>query len=188
MAKQEVKLTTALAPVPVVMVTSGDMENSNVATFAWTGTINSEPPYVYVSIRKSRYTHELIKENKEFVINIPNEDLVVEADYCGTKSGKLIDKFKDMKLKKLSAKIVKAPLIEECPINIECKLIDINSYGSHDMFIGEIVCIHADDKYVDRNKEIDYKNTNLLTYAGKEYFAANKLVAKRGVSIQQGNK
>lgn len=185
MSKQEVKLTTALAPVPIVMVTSGDMEQSNVATFAWTGTVNSEPPYVYVSIRKSRYTHELIKKNKEFVLNIPNDKLVVEADYCGTKSGKFFDKFKDMKLKKILAKEVKAPLIEECPINIECKLVDINSYGTHDMFIGEIVCVHADEEYVDRNKEIDYRNTNLLTYAGQQYFSANNFIAKRGVSLSR---
>lgn len=182
--KTSIKVQTALAPVPVAMVSCGDEVNSNITTIAWTGIINSEPPLVYVSIRPSRHSYSIIKEYGEFVINIPNENLVVAADFCGTKSGKEIDKFKEAKLTKEKAKIVKASLIKECPINIECKLKEIKHLGSHDMFIGEIVAVNADDEYIKENGSIDYGKANLLTYMGQEYFVANKKIADRGVCLK----
>lgn len=182
--KSSVKVQTALAPVPVAMVSCGDQVNSNITTIAWTGIINSEPPLVYVSIRQTRHSYNIIKETKEFVINIPNEDLVVAADYCGTKSGKDVDKFKEAKLNKEKAQIVKAPLIKECPINLECKLKEIKHLGSHDMFIGEIVAVNVDDKYIKENGSIDYGKANLLTYMGQEYFVASKKIADRGICLK----
>lgn len=182
--KTSIKVQTALAPVPVAMVSCGDEVNSNITTIAWTGIINSEPPLIYVSIRPSRHSYSIIKESGEFVINIPSENLVVAADFCGTKSGKEIDKFKEAKLTKEKAKIVKAPLIKECPINIECKLKEIKHLGSHDMFIGEIVAVNADDEYIKENGSIDYGKANLLTYMGQEYFVANKKIADRGVCLK----
>lgn len=183
--KSSIKVQTALAPVPVAMVSCGDEVNSNITTIAWTGIINSEPPLVYVSIRPTRHSYSIIKESREFVINIPDEELVVAADFCGTKSGKEIDKFKGAKLTKEKAQIIKAPLIKECPINIECKLKEIKHLGSHDMFIGEIVAVNADDKYIKENGSIDYGKANLLTYMGQEYFVANKKVADRGVCLKE---
>lgn len=183
--KSSIKVQTALAPVPVAMVSCGDEVNSNITTIAWTGIINSEPPLVYVSIRPTRHSYSIIKESGEFVINIPDEELVVAADFCGTKSGKEIDKFKGAKLTKEKAQIIKAPLIKECPINIECKLKEIKHLGSHDMFIGEIVAVNADDKYIKENGSIDYGKANLLTYMGQEYFVANKKVADRGVCLKE---
>lgn len=182
--KSNVKVQTALAPVPIAMVSCGDDLNYNITTIAWTGIINSEPPLVYVSIRPSRHSYSIIKELGEFVINIPDEKLVFAADFCGTKSGKQIDKFKEAKLTKEKAQIVKAPLIKECPINIECKLKEIKKLGSHDMFIGEIVAVNADDEYVRDNGNIDYGKANLLTYMGQEYFVANKKIADRGICLK----
>ena len=174
----------ALVPAPVAMVSCGTMENSNITTIAWTGIINSEPPLVYISIRETRKSYEIIKKTKEFVLNIPDESLVWHADFCGTKSGKNIDKFKEANLQKEEAKIVNAPIIKECPINIECKVIDINDLASHKMIIGEIVNIKADEKYKLENNMLDYSKMNLLTFMGKEYFAANRKVAVRGICLQ----
>lgn len=182
--KSNVKVQTALAPVPIAMVSCGDDFRSNITTIAWTGIINSEPPLVYVSIRPSRHSYSIIKELEEFVINIPDEKLVFAADFCGTKSGKEIDKFKEAKLTKEKATIVKAPLIKECPINIECKLKEIKHLGSHDMFIGEIVEVKAEDEYIKENGSIDYGKANLLTYMGQEYFISNKKIADRGICLK----
>ncbi len=182
--KSNVKVQTALAPVPIAMVSCGDELKSNITTIAWTGIINSEPPLVYVSIRPSRHSYSIIKNLEEFVINIPDEKLVFAADFCGTKSGKEVDKFKEARLTKEKAQIVKAPLIKECPINIECKLKEIKKLGSHDMFIGEIVAVNADDEYVRDNGNINYGKANLLTYMGQEYFVANKKIADRGICLK----
>lgn len=182
--KSNVKVQTALAPVPIAMVSCGDELKSNITTIAWTGIINSEPPLVYVSIRPSRHSYSIIKNLGEFVINIPDEKLVFAADFCGTKSGKEVDKFKEAGLTKEKAQIVKAPLIKECPINIECKLKEIKKLGSHDMFIGEIVAVNADDEYVRDNGNINYGKANLLTYMGQEYFVANKKIADRGICLK----
>lgn len=182
--KSNVKVQTALAPVPIAMVSFGDELKSNITTIAWTGIINSEPPLVYVSIRPSRHSYSIIKNLGEFVINIPDEKLVFAADFCGTKSGKEVDKFKEAGLTKEKAQIVKAPLIKECPINIECKLKEIKKLGSHDMFIGEIVAVNADDEYVRDNGNINYGKANLLTYMGQEYFVANKKIADRGICLK----
>lgn len=182
--KSNVKIQTALAPVPIAMVSCGDDFSSNITTIAWTGIINSEPPLVYVSIRPSRHSYSIIKNSGEFVINIPDEKLVFAADFCGTKSGREIDKFKEAKLTREKAQIVKAPLIKECPINIECKLKEIKKLGSHDMFIGEIVAVKADNEYIKENGSIDYGKANLLTYMGQEYFVANKKIADRGICLK----
>lgn len=182
--KSNVKIQTALAPVPIAMVSCGDDLSNNITTIAWTGIINSEPPLVYVSIRPSRHSYSIIKNLGEFVINIPDEKLVFAADFCGTKSGREINKFKEAKLTREKAKIVKAPLIKECPINIECKLKEIKKLGSHDMFIGEIVAVKVYDEYVKENGSIDYGKANLLTYMGQEYFVANKKIADRGICLK----
>lgn len=181
--KKSLKPGTSLAPVPVVMVSCGKVQ-SNITTIAWTGIINSEPPLVYVSIRKTRKSHEIIQKEKEFVMNIPDGKLAWEADFCGTKSGKEIDKFKEANLSKIPAEKIAAPMIEQCPINIECKLVEIKELGSHDMFIGEVVAVHCEEQYLLENGTIDYASANLLTYAGSSYLAQNKEVAKRGICLQ----
>lgn len=174
-----------VSPAPVAMVSSGDYENSNIATIAWTGILNSEPMIIYISVRKSRYTHEIISRNKEFIVNLPNEKLVKEADFCGTKSGKDIDKFETCKLTKGKASKVNVPYIEECPINLECKLREIKEYPSHDVFIADVISVNADEDILDEHGKIDFEKANLITYAGQKYFANNKNIGYRGIGIEK---
>lgn len=185
--KESLKPNTTLAPIPAVMVSCGDMESANIITVAWTGVLNSEPPLVYVSIRPSRHSYNIIKQTKEFVINIPDEKLVWQVDYCGTKSGKEVDKFKEANLTKEKCENVSAPAIKECPIQLECKLTEIKHLGSHDMFIAEVVGIRCEEKYLDEKGKIDYTKTNLLTYGGQSYFSQNKEVGKRGICLNTSN-
>ncbi len=181
--KEYLQPATTLAPIPAVMVSCGDMQNSNITTIAWTGVLNSEPPLVYVSIRPTRYSYNIIKETKEFVINMPDEKLVWHTDFCGTKSGKDTDKFKMAKLTKEKCKYINAPAIEECPINLECKLKEIKSLGSHDMFIGEIVGINAKAEFIENGK-INIAKANLITYLGSQYYVASKKIADRGICLK----
>lgn len=159
-----------MAPLPVVMVTCGDMENSNILTAAWTGIINTNPPMTYVSIRPSRYSHDIIKEAGEFVINVTTTDLVKAMDFCGVKSGRLVDKFAECKLTKEAGDMVAAPLIAESPVNLECKLVEIKEFPSHDMFIAEIVAVHVDNKYVDENGAYDYGKMDLVAFNHGKYY------------------
>lgn len=175
--------STTLAPVPAVMVSCGDMENSNITTIAWTGVLNSEPPLVYVSIRPSRYSYQIIKDTKEFVINIPDENLVWATDFCGTKSGRDIDKFKEANLSKEACRIVNVPAIRECPISLECKVKEIKPLGSHDMFIAEVVSVNSKMELVDNGK-INLTKANLITYIGNEYYVADKKVGDRGICLK----
>ena len=181
--KENLKPNTILAPIPAVMVSCGNMENANILTVAWTGVLNSEPPLVYVSIRPSRYSYNIIKETKEFVINIPDEKLVWQVDYCGTKTGKEVDKFKEAKLTKEESKFVKTPAIKECPISLECKVKEIKELGSHHMFIGEVVGVNAKQEIIENGK-INLGKANLITYLGNEYYVANKKIGDRGICLK----
>lgn len=172
-------------PIPAVMVTSGDMENSNIMTVAWTGIVNSDPALVYISVRKARYSYNLIKENKEFVINLTTEDLAYATDWCGVRSGAKFDKFKEMKLTKEKANFVKCPLIKESPASIECKVIDEKDFGSHTMFLGEVLSIDADDKYIDENGAFDISKCNLIAYANGGYYPLGEKIGKFGYSVQK---
>ncbi len=180
--KEHLEPATILGPIPAVMVSCGDMEKSNITTIAWTGVLNSEPPLVYVSIRPTRYSYHIIKETKEFVINIPDGSLVWQTDFCGTKSGKDMDKFEGASLTKEACKIVKAPAIAECPISLECKVKEIKPLGSHDMFIGEVVCVNAKPEFIENGK-VNLAKANLITYLGNQYYVANKKVGDRGICL-----
>ena len=142
---------TLIYPLPAVMVTCGDCEeNYNIITIGWTGTICSDPPMCYISVRKERHSHELIMKNKEFVINLTTEDLATATDWCGVRSGRDYNKFKQMHLHTEPAQIVKAPLIAESPLSIECKVVEVKELGSHDMFIAEVVAVNAEEKLIDK--------------------------------------
>lgn len=182
--KIDLQNNLGLLPNPVAMISSGTMENSNIATIAWTGIINSEPMIVYVSIRPSRFSNEIITKTKEFVINLPDEKLVKVADFCGTKSGRDVDKFEICKLTKRQSEKIKAPYIEECPINLECKVMDIQKFASHEMFMAEVVATHCDEKILNENGEIDLNKANLISFAGKKYLAANQEIASRGCGVK----
>lgn len=184
--KENLEASTILAPIPAVLVSCGNFENANITTVAWTGVINSEPPMVYVSLRPTRHSYNIIKETKEFVINMPDEKLIWETDYCGTKSGKDTDKFEEAHLTKEKCKFIKTVAIAECPISLECKLKEIKELGSHHMFIAEVVSVNAKNEIIENGK-INMSKANLITYLGNEYYVANKKVGDRGICLRQRN-
>ena len=144
MAKVTWKPGTFLYPLPAVMVSCGDMEKSNIITVAWTGILNTDPAMVYISVRPSRYSYNMIKESGEFVINLTTKDLAYATDWCGVKTGEKVDKFKEMHLTKEQPKFVKCPMIKESPVSVECKVKEIRELGSHHMFVAEVLAINAD--------------------------------------------
>ena len=188
MSKVTWKPGTFLYPIPAVMVSCGNMEKSNIITVAWTGIINTDPAMVYISVRPNRYSYNIIKENKEFVINLTNEKLVYATDWCGVKSGAKVDKFKEMHLTKEKGKFVKCPLIKESPVSVECKVKEIRELGSHHMFIAEVLSIDADDKYIDENGAFDISKCNLMAYANGKYYSLGKKNGKFGFSVQKNRK
>ena len=179
------KSGTFIYPLPAVLVTSGDMKNSNIMTVAWTGIINTNPAMCYISVRPERFSYNMIKESGEFVINLTNKKLAFATDWCGVRSGSKYDKFKEMKLTKEKAKNVKCPIIKESPVAIECKVKEIKELGSHHMFVAEILSIDADDKYIDENGAFDISKCDLITYANGGYYSLSKKIGKFGYSVQK---
>lgn len=170
-------------PLPPAMISCGTLDHPNIMTAAWTGIVNSEPPMTYVSIRPSRYSHAIIKENGEFVINLTTEQLVVAADFCGVKSGREVNKFKEMKLTAGKCSAVSAPQIIESPVSLECKVKNIINLGSHDMFLAEIVSVDVDDKYIDKDGKFCLENTNLVAYAHNAYYSLGRCLGFFGFSV-----
>ncbi len=175
-------------PIPAVLVSVGTFEKSNIITVAWTGTINTNPAMLYISVRKERYSYNIIKKQKEFVINLTNEDLAYATDFCGVKSGKDIDKFDSLKLTKQKAHFVQCPMIEESPVSIECKVLSEKDLGSHTMFIAEVKAINADNKYIDKNGSFDISKCKLIAYSNGGYYALGKKIGKFGYSVQKKKK
>ena len=175
-------------PIPAVLVSCGNMEKSNLITVAWTGIINTNPALVYISVKPERYSHAIIKETKEFVINLTTEKLAYATDWCGVRSGAKYDKFKEMKLTKENAKFVKCPLIKESPVSIECNVIEEKNYGSHTMFLAKVLSIDADEKYIDENGAFDISKCNLIAYANGGYYGLSKKIGKFGYSVQKKKK
>lgn len=172
-------------PIPAVMVSCGDMEKSNIITVAWTGVINTDPAMVSISIKPTRYSYHIIKETGEFVINLTTKKLAYATDWCGVKTGRHIDKFKEMHLTKGKAKFLSCPIIEESPVAIECKVKEIKQMGSHDMFIAEVLSIDADEKYIDAKGAFDIGKCDLIAYANGKYYELGKQVGKFGYSVQK---
>ncbi len=186
MGKQIWKPGNMLYPVPVVMIScKRENEKANIITVAWAGTISSSPAMLSVSIRPERHSYNIIKETGEFVVNLVTKDLTYATDYCGVKSGKNIDKFKEMGLTELPSQVVSAPGIAESPVNLECKVKDIISLGSHDMFIAEIVSVTADDKYMDENNKFNLNSADLVAYSHGEYFTLGEKIGKFGYSVKK---
>lgn len=170
-------------PLPPVMVSCGTMEKSNIMTAAWTGIVSSEPPMTYVSIRPSRYSHELIKESGEFVINLTTLPLVTAADFCGIKSGREVNKFAEMNLTPQACTQVACPQIAESPVSLECKVVNVANYGSHDMFLAEIVAVNVDDKYLDENGKLCLEKAGLIAYSHNYYYTLGRNVGFFGFSV-----
>lgn len=186
MSKKSMKPGTMLNPLPVVMVTCADGNKKNIITIAWTGIVNSEPPMTYISVRKSRFSHKIIEKTGEFVINLTTEELAKATDFCGVKSGRDMDKFEILGLTTEDSDVVSAPMIKESPVNLECKVKEVREYPSHDMFVAEIVKVHADEKLFDEKGRICLEKSNLICYSHGEYIGIKRHpIGKFGYSIMK---
>ena len=188
MAKQFWKGSTLLAPVPAALVTCGTMDKPNVLTIGWTGILNTIPPKTYISVRPTRHSYNIIKEKGEFVINLTPAQLVKEADYCGIYTGKKVNKFEKCKLTKVKGTQVDCPMIEECPISIECKVTQIIPLGSHDMFMADIVAINVDEELFDKEGKMHFEKAGLIAYAHGEYYELGKKIGRFGFSTDKKKK
>lgn len=186
MGKVSFKPGNMLYPVPAVMVScQREGEKPNIITVAWAGTTNSTPAMVSISVRPERYSYGIIKETGEFVINLVTKDLVYATDYCGVRSGRDTDKFAELKLHASPSKEVKAPGIEESPVNIECRVVSEQQLGSHVLFMAEVVNVNVDDRYMDDTGKFNLNSTGLVAYSHGEYFELGKKLGKFGFSVQK---
>jgi flavin reductase (DIM6/NTAB) family NADH-FMN oxidoreductase RutF len=186
MAKTYWKPGTIIYPLPAVMVSCGETpEEYNIITIAWTGTINSDPPMCYISVRPGRHSYEIIKRTGEFVINLTTEKLAKATDWCGCRSGRKYNKWKEMNLTPAPAKIVKAPIISESPVNIECKVKNIVELGSHHMFVSEVVSVSVDEDYLNEQQAFSFSKANPLVYSHGHYFGMGKKIGKFGWSVEK---
>ena len=177
-----------IAPLPPVMVSSGDMEKSNIMTVAWTGIINTIPAKTYISVREKRHSYNIIKESGEFVINLTPASLIKAADYCGIYTGAKVDKFAKCGLTKEAATEVKCPLIAESPLSLECKVTEIIPLGSHDMFLADIVAVDVDESLLDKDGKLHLDRAGLAAFAHGEYFELGKKIGNFGFSATKKKK
>lgn len=186
MSKMEWKPGNMLYPLPAVMVSVTDGKgHDNILTVAWAGTVCTNPPMVSISVRPERYSYPMICETGEFVINLTTKDLVFATDYCGVKSGRDVDKFTKCNLTKEAASIVKAPMIAESPVNIECRVVERKPLGSHDMFLAEVVSVHVDDRYMNEKGKFCLSESSPIVYSHGEYYDLGQLLGTFGYSIRK---
>ncbi len=185
--KKQWKAGTLLYPVPAVMVSCGaDESEHNIITISWIGTINSDPPMLSISIRKSRHSYDIIRRNMDFVVNLASKELAHATDWCGVRSGKDFDKFKEMKLTPEKAQVVKAPLIAESPLSLECKVKQIIPLGSHDLFIAEIVMVNYDENLMDdESGKFNLDKAQLIMYSHGMYYQLGNQIGKFGFSVEK---
>lgn len=187
MGKQIWKPGNMLYPLPAVMVSVGDRDgNRNIFTVAWTGTVCTNPPMAYISVRPERYSYHMIEESGEFVINLTTEKLAQAADFCGVRSGRDLDKWKECRLTERMAHSLRyAPCIEESPVNIECRVVKTEKLGSHHMFLGEVTAVQVDDAYMDENGKFDLNRTGLIAYSHGEYLGMGRKLGTFGCSVRK---
>ena len=187
--KETWKPGNMLYPLPAVMVSVTDGQgNDNIITVAWTGTICTNPPMVYISVRPSRYSYEMLKKTGEFVINLTTEELAFATDYCGVRSGRDVDKFKEAHLTKEPAQFVKAPMIKESPVSIECRVTEVKELGSHHMFLAEVLAVHAQQEYIDKNNKFQLNKAKPIVYSHGEYLGTGKSLGTFGYSVKKRKK
>ena len=186
MAKISFRPGNMLYPLPAVMVSVADQAgNTNIITVAWAGTACTNPPMVSISVRPSRYSYHMLEETGEFVINLTTRALTYAADYCGVKSGRDVDKWKEAKLTPVKSDIVKAPCIAQSPVNIECKVIRREQLGSHDLFLAEVVAVHAEEQYMDEKGGFHLEKANPVVYSHGGYYVLGDKVGKFGYSVKR---
>ncbi|MCR5101700.1 MAG: flavin reductase family protein [Butyrivibrio sp.] len=188
MSKQMWKPGNMLYPIPAVMVSCArEGEKPNIITVAWAGNVCSSPACVSISVRPERYSYDIISETGEFVINLTSKSLAYASDWCGVRSGKDFDKFKEMRLTPSQSNKISAPGIEESPVNIECRVIQSIPLGTHVMFVAEVMCVDVDEEYLDEKGRLDLKKANLVAYSHGEYFELGKKLGKFGYSVAKKN-
>jgi flavin reductase (DIM6/NTAB) family NADH-FMN oxidoreductase RutF len=170
----------ALRPVPVVMVSCGHGDQANIITIAWTGILCSSPPQIGIGVRPERHSHALIKKTGEFVVNVPSENLLDEVEYCGFISGREVDKFASRGMTPAPGSEVHTPIIAECPINIECRVNQTLSLGSHDLFIGQVVVVQLSQELLDEQERVDNGKLKPILFAGNEYWGLGNLLGRYG--------
>ncbi len=186
MAKINFKAGNMLYPLPAVLVSVADKQgNTNILTIAWAGTVCTNPPMVSISVRPSRFSHHMLMESREFVINLTTKELVFATDYCGVKSGREVDKWKELHLTPLASQEVAAPSIAESPVNIECKVERVEHLGSHDLFLASVVAVRVDNRYMDQNGSFHLEKAQPIVYSHGEYYDLGAKLGKFGYSIQK---
>lgn len=187
MAKQTWKPGNMVYPLPAVMVSVGDKEGkTNIITVAWVGTICTNPAMLYISVRPERYSYDMIRESGEFVVNLTTEALVKATDYCGVRSGRDVDKWKETGLTKGKAnELSYAPVIEESPVNIECKVTEVKELGSHHMFMAEVVSVQVSDEYMNETGKFCLNETGLIAYSHGEYRSLGEQIGTFGSSVKK---
>lgn len=176
------------APVPPALITCGNMEKPNIFTVAWTGTLCTQPPKTYISVRPERYSYELIKESGEFAVNLPTKKLVRAVDYCGVKSGRDTDKLSHMGLHIEKGSSIDCPILQESPLSLECKVFDIVKLGSHDMFMADITAVSVDGRYLDENGRLMLEKAVLIAYSHGDYFTLGEKLGGFGFSVRKKKK
>ena len=189
MPKEIWKPGNMLYPVPPVLVTCHNKKGeSNMLTVAWAGTVCSTPAMLSISVRKERYSHAMLMETGEFVVNLPTEDLVWETDEAGVRSGRDLNKWESLHLHQEEGKILSVPMILECPVNMECKVKQVLELGSHDLFLAEIVAVHVDSALLDEKKRLQLEKAKLLAYSHGQYFGLGNVLGSFGFSVRKGAK
>ena len=184
-SKQSWKGSVITSPLPPTLVTCGSGDSANVLTVAWTGICCTRPPIVYISVRPERHSYGLIKSSGEFVINLPTEELTRTVDICGVKSGRDVDKFALTGLEVREASEVSAPIIAQCPVNIECRVREVIALGSHDMFLANVVAVDAADELIDEKGRLALEKARLIAYAHGQYFSLGKVLGSFGYSVRK---
>lgn len=185
--KRQMKPGNLLNPTPVVMVSCGETPDEyNIITVAWCGTVCSDPPMCYISVRPERHSYPIIKKNQEFVINLVSNELAERTDWCGVRSGKKFNKFLETDLTPVRGSVVKAPMIYESPVNLECVVKQVIPLGSHDLFLAEIVAVHASELLFDKKTgTMHLERANLVSYSNGHYYQLGKIIGKFGFSVEK---
>ena len=186
--KQKWKGGAMLSPLPAVLVSCGDEENANILTIAWTGILSTTPPRVYISVRPTRHSFDIIEKTGEFCINLPCSYNVRQLDFCGVKSGKDTDKFREAHFTKEQSFEVNCPSVAECPVTLECKVFDKRDFGTHTAFFADVVAVSVDEKLIDENGRLALEKAGLLAYAHGQYFALGKKIGEFGFSVKKKKK
>lgn len=189
MSKQIWKAGNMVYPLPAVMVScKRPGEKPNIVTIAWTGTVCTNPAMLYISVRPERYSYDIIKETGEFVVNLTTKQLAKATDFCGVRSGRDVDKFKEMHLTEEPSKEITAPGIAECPVNIECKVREVLPLGSHHMFLADVKAVHVDEKYIDAGGKFHLNDSGLMAYSHGEYMTLGEMIGTFGYSVKKKKK